>query len=204
MPAKNHDLHGSVPETCPVALIIVDVMNDMEFEGAGALLEPALDMAPRLVAFADRARTAGVPVIYVNDNFGRWRSDFRSLVEHCTNDDVRGSALAKLLRPHESDYLVLKPKHSAFFSTTLDTLLEYLRARFLIVTGLTTDLCVLFTASDAHMRDFHLAVPGDCCAAASVESHESALELMRLNLSADVRPSKEVDFEELRRKVLSA
>ncbi|MGK2963107.1 MAG: cysteine hydrolase family protein [Gemmatimonadaceae bacterium] len=204
MPAKNHDLHGSIPETCPLALIIVDVINDMEFEGGEALLGQALEMAPRLAAFAQRARKAGVPVVYVNDNFGRWRSDFRSLIDHCTNDGVRGSALAKILRPDESDFFVLKPKHSAFFSTTLDTLLEYLHAKLLIVTGLTTDLCVLFTASDAHMRDLHLVVPGDCCAAASAASHEAALELMRRNLAADATPSEEIEFEVLRRKVLSA
>ena len=80
MPAKNDDLHGSVPESCPVALLIVDVINDMEFEGGEALFEQALPMADRLAAFARRAREAGVPVVYVNDNFGRWRSDFRALL----------------------------------------------------------------------------------------------------------------------------
>src|SRR5688500_1281559 len=154
-------------------------------------------MAKRLSAFARRARQERVPVIYVNDNFGKWRSDFRALLEHCLDDDVRGRPLAQLLAPEKSDYFVLKPKHSAFFSTTLDTLLEYLHVRTLILTGLTTDQCVLFTASDAHMRDLHLVVPEDCCAAAEPADHATALEMMRRVLDVDTTPSAEVDFGRL-------
>jgi nicotinamidase-related amidase len=197
MPAKNDDLHGSVPEKCPIALLIVDVINDMEFEGGEDLFEHALPMARRLAQFAAQAREAGVPVVYVNDNFGRWRSDFRALLDHCVTQDKTGAPIARLLAPANSDYVVLKPKHSAFFSTTLDTLLEYLHAQTLIITGLTTDLCVLFTASDAHMRDFHLVVPSDCCAAESVERHDAAIELLERNFGADTRPSHEVRFGKL-------
>ena len=197
MPVKNEDLHGSVPESCPVAVVVVDVINDMEFEGGEALLEHALPMAEHLARFTARAREAVVPVIYVNDNFGKWRSDFRALLEHCISDGVRGREVAKLLAPDKSDYFVLKPKHSAFFSTTLDTLLEYLNTRTLIITGLTTDICVLFTASDAFMRDLHLIVPEDCCASASDERHRMGLELMRRNLDAETCSSDEIDFGNL-------
>jgi nicotinamidase-related amidase len=197
LPAKNDDLHGSVPERCPIALLIIDVINDMEFEGGEDLFEHALPMAKRLAEFAARAREAGVPVVYVNDNFGRWRSDFRALIDHCVNEETRGAPIAQLLTPAQSDYVVLKPKHSAFFSTTLDTLLEYLHAKTLIITGLSTDLCVLFTASDAHMRDFHLVVPTDCCAAENAERHDRAIELLQRNFNADTRPSREIKFSEL-------
>ena len=197
MPAKNDDLHGNVPESCPVALLIVDVINDMEFEGGEDLLRHAMPVARRLSEFARKARQAGVPVVYINDNFGRWRSDFRALLDHCITSGTRGAPVARLLTPEESDYVVLKPKHSAFFSTTLDTLLEYLHAKTLIITGLTTDLCVLFTASDAHMRDFHLVVPSDCCAAESVERHETAMDLLRRNFRADTRESTGISFGDL-------
>lgn len=197
MPAKNDDLHGSVPENCPVALLMVDVINDLEFEGGDALLEQALPMAERLAVFADRARNAGVPVIYVNDNFGRWRSDFRALLDHCVTGGTRGAPIAERLMPDKEDYVVLKPKHSAFFSTTLDTLLEYLHARTLVLTGLTTDLCVLFTASDAHMRDFHLVIPEDCCAAQTPENHRAGMELLERNFGADTRQSAAIDFLDL-------
>jgi nicotinamidase-related amidase len=194
MPAKNHDLHGNVPENSPVVLVIVDVINDLEFDGGDAILRNALPMAERLAALARRARDAGIAVIYVNDNFGKWRSDFRALLDHCRNDDVLGRELAEILAPEKSDYFVLKPKHSGFFSTTLDTLLEYLHARTMIIAGLTTDRCVLFTASDAHMRDLHIIVPEDCCAADSVEHHRDAMQMIQRVLGADVTASDKLDL----------
>ena len=197
MPAKNHDLHGNVPETSPVALIIVDVINDLEFEGGDALLQNAVPMAKRLRTLASRARDARIPVIYVNDNFGKWRSDFRALLDHCLNDNVRGREVAELLTPQKSDYFVLKPKHSGFFSTTLDTLLEYLNVKTVIIAGLTTDRCILFTASDAHMRDLNIIVPADCCAADSAAHHENAITMIERVLSADVSPSDQIDLRSL-------
>lgn len=197
MPAKNDDLHGMVPENSPVALVMVDVINDLEFDGGDKLLESALPMAERLASLAAQARDAGIAVIYVNDNFGKWRSDFRATLSHCLDDDVRGKPIATLLTPDKSDYFVLKPKHSGFFSTTLDLLLEYLHTHTVIVTGLTTDRCVLFTAADAHMRDLHVLVPEDCCAAESAEAHREALELARRSADADTRPSTALDLEQL-------
>ncbi|HVF40830.1 MAG TPA: isochorismatase family cysteine hydrolase [Gemmatimonadaceae bacterium] len=195
MPAKNDDLHGNVPEDCSVALILIDVINDLEFDTGEQLLGHALPMAERLSGLARRARETRIPVIYVNDNFGRWRSDFRAQLAHCLEDDVRGKPIAELLAPEKSDYFVLKPKHSGFFSTTLETLLEYLHVRTVILTGLTTELCVLFTASDAHMRDLHIVVPEDCAAAASLEDHDRALELMRHAFKADTTPSERLDLQ---------
>jgi nicotinamidase-related amidase len=126
-------------------------------------------MAHRIAALKSRARQEGVPVLYVNDNFGRWRSDFSAQVDHCLKDGVRGQPIVELLRPDEDDYFVLKPKHSGFFSTTLDTLLEYLEVRAVVLTGIAANICVLFTANDAYMRDLHLAVPSDCMASNTEE-----------------------------------
>jgi nicotinamidase-related amidase len=197
MPAKNHDLHGSVPEKSPVALMIVDVINDLEFEGGDALLANALPAAKRLAQLAARAREAGIAVIYVNDNFGKWRSDFRALLEHCRNENVKGREIAEILAPEKSDYFVLKPKHSGFFSTTLDTLLEYLHVRTIILAGLTTDRCVLFTAADAHMRDLRIIVPEDCSAADSEQHHTDAMRMIARLLRADTTPSDELDLTSL-------
>jgi len=197
VPAKNDDLHGNVPENSPVALILVDVINDLEFEGGESLKEQALPMAKRLRSLAERARQSGVAVVYVNDNFGKWRSDFRTLLDHCMNENVRGRDIAKILEPEKSDYFVLKPKHSGFFSTTLDTLMEYLHVRTVIITGLTTDRCVLFTAADAHMRDLHVVVPRDCSAAETEDAHEQAIEMMQRVLEADVTSSDQLDFNRL-------
>jgi nicotinamidase-related amidase len=194
MPAKNPDLHGNVPDEAPVVLLLIDVINDLEFEGGETLLAHALPMAERLAALKRRLRTAGIPAVYVNDNFGRWRSDFRALLTHCRHGDVRGRPLVERLVPEPDDYFVLKPKHSGFFSTTLDTLLAYLRARTLILTGLTADNCVLFTASDAYLRDFHLVVPPDCVASMDPAYTRQALDHMRRVLKADITPSTSLDL----------
>jgi nicotinamidase-related amidase len=198
MPAKNEDLHGNVPDKAEVALLLIDVINDLEFEDGERLLEHALPMAGRLAALKRRAKQAGIPAIYVNDNFGKWQSDFNKLLAHCLEEDVRGKPLVERLKPEEDDYFVLKPKHSGFFSTTLDTLLEYLQARTLILAGLAGNICVLFTANDAYMRDFHLVVPSDCVASNSAEENQHALELMKTVLKADTRPSTELDLDELK------
>jgi nicotinamidase-related amidase len=197
MPPKNNDLHGNAPESCPVALLMVDVINDLEFDDGAKVLRHALPAARKLAALAKRARAAGIPVIYANDNFGKWRSDFRQTVEHCCNNDVRGKPIAEMLKPETDDYFVLKPKHSGFFSTTLDTLLKYLETETLILAGIATDMCVLFTASDAHMRDYHLVVPDDCSAAASRGDHDRAMALMESKFEADTTESDELDLEQM-------
>lgn len=197
MPAKNEDLHGNVPDNAVVALLLIDVINDLEFESGPQLLKHALPMAKNIAALKRRAAEAGIPAIYVNDNFGKWQSDFSKLLNHCLQEDVCGKPLAEILRPAEDDYFVLKPKHSGFFSTTLDTLLEYLKARTLIMAGVTADICVLFTANDAYMRDFNLVIPSDCVASADEEANQHALQLMQRVLKADIRPSTELDLDEL-------
>src|SRR5689334_511127 len=136
MPAKNHNLHGNVPDNADVALLLIDVINDLEFEGSQPLTEQVMAIAEHIAALKRSARQAGIPVIYVNDNFGKWQSDFSKLIAHCLEEDVRGRPLAQLLRPDQHDYFVLKPKHSGFFSTTLDTLLAYLKAKTLILAGI--------------------------------------------------------------------
>ncbi len=189
MPHQNPDLDGNVPDKADAALLLIDVLNDLEFEGGDALLESALPMARALSRLKSRARDAGLPIVYVNDNFGKWRSDFRQQLEHCLNDDVRGRPLVELLVPDDDDYFVLKPKNSGFYHTTLPLLLEYLQVTTVILTGIATDNCVLYTASDAYMRDLRVVVPEDCVAAIDPRSHASALEQMRTTLKADTTPS---------------
>ena len=191
MPGKNVDLHGSAPDKHEIALLLIDVINDFDFPEAEQLLDYARPMAQKLLRLKRRVQKASVPVIYVNDNFGRWKSDFRRTVDHCTRRG-RGRAIVKLLRPDESDYFVLKPKHSGFFSTTLETLLRYLKTQTLIVTGIAGNFCVLFTANDAYMRDFNLLVPRDCTVSNTKKENESALRLMKRFLKADTRSSSKI------------
>jgi nicotinamidase-related amidase len=191
---KNKDLHGNAPDKSEIVLLLIDLINDLEFEGGEELFRHALPAAKNIARLKERARRAGVPVIYVNDNFGRWRSDFRRTVKHCLEDKVRGRPIAELLDPDDDDYFVLKPKHSGFFSTTLDLLLEYLGALTLVMTGIAGNNCVLFTANDAYMRDYKLIIPEDCIASIKQEENDYALRQMQEVLKADIRPSAEVDF----------
>lgn len=198
MPPKNKDLHGNAPDQSEVALLLIDVINDLEFPEGPDVLESALSMAGKIAALKKEAKAAGVPAVYVNDNFGRWRSDFKRLIRHCLEDDVRGRPLVERLRPEEEDYFVLKPKHSGFFSTTLDVLLKYLGAKTLVLTGIAGNNCVLFTANDAFMRDFHLVVPSDCVVSNSVEENRYALDQMKKVLKADISPSGQLSFDRLK------
>ncbi|MCC6509638.1 MAG: cysteine hydrolase [Pirellulaceae bacterium] len=191
----NADLHGNAPDKSETALVLIDVINDLEFPGGEELLQHALPMAKKIQALKYKAIDAQVPIIYVNDNFGKWRSDFSAQVKHCLSDRVRGRPIVEMLEPGSDDYFVLKPKHSGFFSTTLDTLLEHLGCRRLVLTGLAAEVCVLFTANDAYMRDFHLIVPSDCVASICEDNTRYALQQMKSVLKADIRPSQHVSFD---------
>jgi len=197
MPAKNVDLHGSIPDNAKVALLLIDVVNDLEFEGGKQLLKHALPMANRIADLKRRCKENGIPTIYVNDNFGRWQSDFKKLLSHCLDAEVIGKPMVEKVKPDEDDYFVLKPKHSGFFSSTLDTLLEYLQAETLILAGIAGNICVLFTANDAYMRDFNLIVPSDCVASNTERENEEALRLMASVLKANITPSIELDLKAL-------
>jgi len=197
MPSSNADLHGNAPDSSPVALLIIDMINDLEFPGGDRLLEPAVRAAERIAALRERCAAVRIPVIFANDNFGRWRSDFREGVQHVLRDGVRGEPLARKLAPGRDDYFVLKPKHSAFFSTGLDTLLRYLGTRRLILTGIRTDSCILLTAGDGYMRDFKLNVPEDCVAGYSAGESQAAMEYMQRVLDVDATPSGELELAEL-------
>ena len=199
---NNQDLHGNVPDDSSIVLILIDLINDFEFDGADQMFKNTLAIAQPIARLKQNAKAAGVPVIYVNDNFGKWQSDFRKLVDHCLEDNVKGKPIARLLRPDERDYFVLKPKHSAFYSTNLDLLLRYLRANTLILTGIAGNICVLFTASDAYMRDFNLLVPQDCIASETEADNQHALAYMAKILKADTGPSTDIDFKAMARQSL--
>jgi nicotinamidase-related amidase len=193
------DLHGNAPDESRLALLVIDMINAFDFDGADVLLPRALAAARAIAALKRRARSTGVPVVYVNDNFGRWRSDFRSILEHVIGERCPGKPIAELLRPDADDYFVLKPKHSGFQFTTLDVLLEHLGAQTLILTGVAANFCVLFTAHDAYMRDYRLVVPRDCVASQSEADDRYALAHMAHVTKADTRASPELDLDTLAR-----
>ena len=188
---------SSSAATKRTALLLIDVINDMDFPGSETLVRLAEPMARSLRVLKRRARAAGIPTIYINDNFGKWRSDFRATVQYCMKPSVPGHTVAKLLRPDGKDYFVLKPKQSAFYGTTLDTLLRDLKTKRVILTGVAGDNCVLFSANDAYMRDLKLHIPSDCVASNTEAENQYALQLMNRVVKADLTRSTELDLEAL-------
>jgi nicotinamidase-related amidase len=180
------------------ALFLIDVINDLDFDGSEALVAQAEPMAVRLATLKRRATSAGVPCLYVNDNFGQWRSDFRQTVAHCTSRSSPGRRVSRRLRPTRRDYFVLKPKHSGFFDTTLDTLLEALRIRRVILTGIAGNICVLFTANDAYMRDFKIFAPADCIVSNTPDENDHALKQLGSILKGNITPSPLLRFRKRR------
>ena len=197
MSRKKKDAQGIAEHRSKAALLLIDVINDFEFEGGEKLARAANKIAKNIAALKRRGKAAGIPVIYLNDNFGKWQSDFRKLVEHCGNKESRGRSIVERLLPEPDDYFVLKPKNSGFYSTALELLLRYLEARTLILCGLTADNCVLFTAVDAHMRDYDLIIPSDCVASQSPGRKTQALDLIRRVLDVEITTSRNLDLEEL-------
>lgn len=187
------------PTRVPVALLLVDVINHFEFPDGDLLLSQSLGIAANIAKLKAHARRVGVPVIYVNDNYGDWRSERSALLSYCLRPEAKGLKFVTQLKPTEEDYFVLKPMHSAFYQTPLDTLLRYLGARTLILAGLTTDSCIGSTASDANMREMDLIVPSDCCAARTRDEHRNALHQMKRMLHARTGRSAQLRFDALLR-----
>jgi nicotinamidase-related amidase len=160
------------------ALLLVDVINLFDFpQGAG---------------LRDRAHARGVPVIYVNDNWGRWRSDLKAIVADCSRQGRPGAPIAQLLSPAPQDFFVLKPHLSGFHETPLDTLLQGSGVRTVVIVGFAADNCVFFTAVEAHMRNYKVAVPSDCCASEADKERRHALAKMRKFLDADTTASRHI------------
>jgi len=193
-PDGNDDLHGNAPDRSPAVLLLVDVINDLDFPQNEKLLAQSEELGSRIASLKRSCKAAGIPTIYVNDNHGKWRSDISEVLRYALRPASPGRLMVRQLVPDSEDYIVLKPKHSAFYATPLETLLEYIGAKTLIVAGLTTNACVMITASDIYVRDYRLFVPSDCVAALTEEEQRKALELMEKNFAADTTPSLDLDF----------
>lgn len=174
------------------ALLIIDMLNDMDFAEGEDLLEQMEAITPVIANLRDAAEQSGVPVIFVNDNFGQWHSERSRILDYVAG--TRGAAIARALEPREGDYFVIKPEVSGFYATSLATLLPRLSANRLILTGVAADICVLFTAADAHMRDYELWVPRDAVASEEVAHRDWALRIMEKSMAAVTTPSGELDL----------
>lgn len=197
MTRGTEDLHGSAPDKSKTLLLLIDVINDFDFEEGEQLLRLAMPVGRNIAKLKERTQAAGIPSVYVNDNFGRWQSDFKKIVAHCRREDGRGKEFVEMLLPEDDDYFVLKPKHSGFYSTTLSLLLTHLGAENLILTGIAGNNCVLFTANDAYMRDFKLFIPADCVVSNTEEENKHALKQMETVLKADTTIAADLDLQKI-------
>jgi nicotinamidase-related amidase len=174
----------------PTVLVLVDFINPLDFDGADALAPSALAAAAATAQLRRHAAHAGVQTIYANDNYGLWRSDFKALWSRCRARPGAAGQLARRLEPRRRDLTILKPRHSAFYSTPLELLLRQLRCKRLVIAGIAADNCVLFTAMDAYLRGYALWVPQDCVAAETEDGKQGALQHMHRVLKASVQPSR--------------
>ena len=188
------------PSPVPVALLIIDVLTTFDFPDGDAILKGALQLRDSLVKLKVRVREAGIPVLYVNDNFGDWRSEKEVLMGRCM--EAKGGDFVRPLLPDSEDYFVLKPMHSAFYMTPLEVLLQHLQVETLILTGMTSNSCLTVTAHDANMRGFEIYIPEDCSCARNAKEHIQALTQLEAMAAADVRPSSLLKLPSLLQKAL--
>ncbi len=173
------------------ALLLIDFMNPFDYAGAERLAPRAVKSAVSAARLKSLMRKAHTPVIYANDNFGRWESDFKAVVESCRQRGGASARIAEILAPEAKDRSILKPRHSAFFGTPLEFLLDELRVRRLVLAGISADSCIMFTAHDAYLRKYDLWIPADCVASERDSYRRAALEHMVRTLKADVTPVRD-------------
>jgi nicotinamidase-related amidase len=176
----------------PTALLVLDVFSTFEFPGGQELFQHAVAPLEQIRLLRHRFHQAGRPVIFVNDNFGRWQDGFDELVAHVEASGDRGRTMVNSLRPAPQDLKLLKPRHSAFFETALPSLLANLDISRIVVTGLAADSCLLCTVLDAHVRGIESVVPVDTTAAQTRERAERALLHLRDTCHIDTPRSAEV------------
>ena len=186
------------------ALLLIDFMNPLDFDGARSLAPRAVKAASCAARLKRRMRAQRAPVIYANDNFGRWEADFDAVVADCERRGGASADMARLLAPSTDDRSVLKPRHSAFFGTPLDFLLDELDVGSLVLAGLAADSCIMFTAHDAYLRKYALWIPADCVASEKDAWRRDALAYMARVLKARVEPADRVagDGERAKRRVI--
>jgi nicotinamidase-related amidase len=192
---QDRNLRGDKTTRRATALVIADILSDYRFVDADRFL-PQLPKLGRVIhRLRAKADDAGAPVVYVNDNVGAWRSDRHTVVAQATAPASKLPAELATLLPRADDYFLLKPQYSAFFGTPLESLLFHLGVERIVLCGIATEICVLFSAHDAYLRGFGLHVPRDAVAGTSVDEHETALALMKRALKTDIRSSRAVAFD---------
>ena len=165
------------------ALVVIDMINAYDFPDAEKVVPSAEEAVPvieELIGGHDG------PVIYVNDNFGHWRSHRDELIEEAL--DGKHPELVKPIEPADDALFVIKARHSIFYQTPLEYLLNQEDVGTLVLTGQVTEQCILYSALDAYIRHFKVRVPPDAVAHIHEDLADAALEMMERNMKADLTP----------------
>lgn len=168
------------------AVVFVDLINTFDFPGSEKLLENTKQILPNIIKLKQFAKNNDIPVIYVNDHYGLWQADFDKIIDYCTNENSK--EIIDKIKPNSNDYFLIKPQHSAFFQTPLQSLLTELDKDHLILAGVAGDICILFTAKDAYMHQMDLTIPSNCMVSEEKENNDYALYLMKSVMKANIDP----------------
>jgi nicotinamidase-related amidase len=160
------------------------MLNSYEHADADRLTESVERALPAMERLIARAGDEDVLTIYVNDNFGAWTSDRKELVRSAVEGKFRH--LVEPIAPAENALFVVKARHSIFYQTPLEYLLSQEEVDRVVLIGQVTEQCVLYSALDAYIRHFEIAIPRDAVAHIHEHLAEASLELMELNMDADV------------------
>ncbi|MDX6625477.1 MAG: hypothetical protein QOE56_466 [Solirubrobacterales bacterium] len=173
------------------ALVVVDMLNPYDHPEAAQLAEHVAEALPGIEMLLDRAKEEEVPIVYVNDNYGDWNSSAEELAEKA-KQGAHPELVEPVLPGSDRHSFVIKARHSIFYGTPLEYLLEQMEVGRLVLCGQVTEQCILYSALDAYVRHFELAIPTDAVAAIYDHLAEAALEMMERNLSAELRRAGEI------------
>ncbi len=158
-------------------LIIIDMLNDFVLPGAPLEVPDTRKIIANIEREIEKARTEGYPIVYICDAHAPDDKEFQIWPRHCVKGS-KGAQVIDELEPEPKDTVVEKTTYSGFFNTRLEGVLKEIGATDLILTGCVTNICIMFTASDAVLRGYKVNVPKDCVAGLNKEDHEFALRQM--------------------------
>jgi nicotinamidase-related amidase len=172
------------------ALLVVDMLNTYEHEDADRLAASVKTAVPQITDLIERARGDDVPLVYVNDNYGDWNSSSEELAQRAMAG--RHPDLVEPLLPRDDDAFVIKARHSVFYSTPLEYLLQTMEVGRIVLAGQATEQCILYSALDGYVRHFEVVVARDGVAHIHEHLADAAFEMMERNMHAQIRPAEEV------------
>ena len=176
------------------ALIVVDMLNAYDHDDAEQLVESVERAVPSIARLVDRASTAGVEIIYVNDNYGDWNSSSEELADQALNGR-RPDLVEPILPPEEADF-VIKARHTIFYMTPLEYLLSQKDVSHVVLAGQVTEQCILYSALDAYVRHLRVSIPTDGVAHIHEDLGQAALKMMERNMQAELVSAGECRLEE--------